>query len=104
MMENITVDVSKIILSSLKEIAELNDFKITAYNEKTSLYGNKGYLDSMALVPLIADIEGVLSEKGYDITIASEKAFSRKISPFLNVKTLKNFIYELIDKSRDRDG
>lgn len=87
------------IRGSLKEAAEINDIPIEGeISEKTPLYGQKGLFDSIALVGLIVSVEERFSEMGYNITIASEKAFSRKISPFLNVRTLLNFIEDLLNE------
>jgi acyl carrier protein len=92
-------EIFKVIRDSLKETAEVNDIPIEGeISEKTPFYGQKGLLDSIALVSLIVSVEERLSEMGYNVTIASEKAFSRKISPFLNIRTLVNFIEELLDE------
>ena len=92
-------EIFKVIRDSLKETAEVNDIPMKEeISEKTPLYGQKGNLDSIALVSLIVSVEERLSEIGDNVTIASEKAFSRKISPFLNVRTLVNFIEELLNE------
>ena len=91
-------EIFEIIQYSLKETAEVNDIALEEeISEKTPLYGQKGLLDSIALVGLVASVEERLGEMGYNVTIASEKAFSRKTSPFLNVRTLANFVKELLD-------
>jgi len=87
----------EIIKDALRDVVEVNEISIpTEINQKTPLYGNRGYLDSLALVSLIVVIEEKFAKEGENITIASEKAFSRKISPFLSVETLARFIEELI--------
>ncbi len=92
-------DILNMIKDSLEETAEINDIVIEAgVSEKTPLYGQQGNLDSMALVGLIVSIEEKLSDVGYNVAIASEKAFSRKIGPFLNVRTLVNFIEDLLNE------
>ncbi|MBN1226792.1 MAG: hypothetical protein JXA79_07355, partial [Deltaproteobacteria bacterium] len=88
--------VVEIIELALKDIAEVNNIKVPAINENVSLYGVHGCLDSLGLVSLISGIESRLLEKGIYITIASEKAFSKKVSPFLTVKTLARFIAGII--------
>lgn len=97
------VDILGIILPVLKEVADTNGIEIPNLNENTPLYGSNGYLDSISLVTFIIGIEQKLSALGYSITIASEKAFSRNLSPFSSVKTLGRFIKKLIKDSRDRD-
>lgn len=91
-------DIFNIVRDSLKEIAEINNIALVdEISEKTPLYGEKGILDSVSLVGLVVSIEEKLSEMNYYVTIASERAFSRKINPFLNIRTLINFIEELLD-------
>ena len=53
----------------------------------------------MDLVVLLVKIEELLEEK-YDvsITLASEKAMSRRTSPFVRVKYLLDYILELVDE------
>jgi len=86
-----------IIEDSLKKTAEANDIAIDAdISEKTQLYGKQGLLDSLALVGLVVSMEEKLSSLGYNVTIASEKAFSKEISPFLNVGALAKFIEDLL--------
>ena len=97
------VDILRVIASVLKEVAEINEIDIHKIDENTPLYGNRGCLDSLDLVTLITGIEEKLSEADYDITIASEKAFSKKISPFLNVKTLERFIKELMKEAKNAE-
>ena len=93
-----------IIKDSLEETAEINDIAIDAsISERTALYGKQGCLDSIALVGLVVSVEEKLSNIGYNITIASAKAFSREISPFLNVRTLANFIEELLNEQSSGD-
>lgn len=87
----------EIVEDAFKEVCEINNISIKEeINMKTPLYGDRGYLDSLGLVNLIAAIEERLSDRGWNITIASEKAFSRRISPFLTIGTLVKFIKELI--------
>lgn len=59
---------------------------------ETQLFGANGHLDSMGLVGLLLDIEDVLIDKGYDITLSDEKAMSEKKSPFRDVATLSRYI------------
>ena len=92
-------NIVEIIKVAFCEVADVNEIEIPAYiNEKTPLYGKTGYLDSIALVTLIVTIEGKLAEQGKNITIASEKSFSRRVSPFLTVETLAKFIRKLINE------
>jgi acyl carrier protein len=61
------------------------------------LFGGGGPLDSMALVNLILEIEEfVEDELGKTITLADEKAMSRRTSPFAKVSYLIDYINEKI--------
>ena len=91
-----TQEIEALIIESVRLLAE--DFDLDALKEadsQSSLYGNDGVLDSIALVNLIADIEdSVHSKYGFSITLADEKAISAHHSPFLNIKTLTSAVME----------
>lgn len=66
---------------------------------ETPLFGEGASIDSMSLVTLIVGVEERLhSEYGRAITLASEKAMSRKRSPFLSIATLTEYIRECLDE------
>jgi D-alanine--poly(phosphoribitol) ligase subunit 2 len=63
----------------------------------TVLFGREGKLDSLGLVTLIVGIEGKIRDTfGVAVTIADEKAFSQKNSPFRTIDTLSDYISGLI--------
>jgi acyl carrier protein len=77
-----------------KAIDELNDeFKTSLKkSEETKLLGE---IDSLALVNLIVIIENlILQHKGKRITIADDRAFSQKNSPFKTVGSLISYLNE----------
>ncbi|MFZ1320164.1 MAG: hypothetical protein WAT71_01275 [Ignavibacteria bacterium] len=87
------------IFDVIKEINESLpvDKKLTV-DAETVLYGSKSKLDSFGLVNLIVGVEEkIQDETGISITIADEKALSRKNSPFLTVKTLSDYVSELLN-------
>ena len=91
-------EIEALVLQSVRQLAE--DFEIDALLTPTAdstLYGNAGPLDSMALVNLIADIEDAVSE-AFDasIALADEKAMSAKNSPYRDVKSLTDATLERI--------
>lgn len=66
-------------------------------NRDTQLLGAKGHLDSLGVVMLVSEVEGLLSEElDKDIIIADDRAMSRQTSPFRSVKTLCAYIEELL--------
>jgi len=64
----------------------------------SELIGTNAILDSMGLVNIIVDIESEFLDIDIEISLTSEKAFSRKISPFRNIKSLTTFINEQINE------
>lgn len=89
-------EVETLIKVSIHLLAEDFDLKsLKQADSKTTLFGNDGLLDSMALVNLIADIENAVHNKyGIPITLADEKAMSTRNSPFLNMETLTQAVIE----------
>ena len=92
------MDIKKLALQSiLKAIDELNESfpqekRLTISNE-TLLFGNNGNLDSLAFMNLIISIEQhIQNDFDVSITIADEKALSKKQSPFESIETLTNYI------------
>lgn len=75
---------------------ELNeDIKLSL---DSKLFGGGGPLDSMALVALIVELEEFIEDE-YDVnvTLADEKAMSRRTSPFSRVSYLIDYINEKIN-------
>ena len=68
----------------------------------SKLFGGDGPLDSMALVNLIVDLEDFIEDE-YDksITLADEKAMSRRTSPFSRVNLLIDYIKEKIENENE---
>ena len=66
-------------------------------SENAKLFGNGAPLDSLGLVNLIVTVEEQLADD-HDLflTLANEKAMSRRTSPFQSVESLIEFIEELI--------
>jgi hypothetical protein len=59
------------------------------------IFGPGSPLDSMGLVSLIIDIEELLFEKGYQVTLSDERAVSQKHSPFKDVPAMVAYINTL---------
>jgi len=68
----------------------------------SKLFGGGGPLDSMALVNLIVDLEELIQDDyGKTITLADEKAMSRRTSPFSRVKNLIDYIREKLNSNNE---
>ncbi len=64
---------------------------------QTVLFGQSSKLDSFGLVSLIVAVEqGIQEEFGVAVTIADEKAFSQKNSPFRTIGSLSEYITLLL--------
>ena len=64
---------------------------------QAKLFGREAPLDSIGLVNLIVTVEEQLADElELDLTLANEKAMSRRTSPFQSVESLIEFIEELV--------
>jgi hypothetical protein len=66
---------------------------------ETMLFGRGSCIDSMSLVSVIVDIETYfLDEHNIDVCITDDRAMTREISPFDNVKNLVDYLHEIINE------
>ncbi len=89
------LETKKILIEIINEYFESQDFNEKA-NEDTTLFGKESVLDSMGLVNVIIDIESRFLDENIEISLTSEKAMSRRESPFRTISTLAEFIEEQI--------
>lgn len=84
-------------LENLKEeLPETEQFEVSS---STPLFGPEATLDSLALVSVIVDVEGDVSDAlGRSIFLTDDRAMSQEISPFDDVQTLLNYIMLLVDE------
>jgi acyl carrier protein len=82
---------------------DLADDEQLKKSEDTELFGRLGKLDSLGLVNLIVAVEGTIQEQlDCHVTLANERAMSRKSSPFRTIGSLVDYIDELLEeKSSD---
>ncbi|MCK4664774.1 MAG: hypothetical protein KAT68_18025 [Bacteroidales bacterium] len=69
-------------------------------NGHTALFGSNAIFDSMGLVNVIIDIESKFLDEDIEISLTSEKAMSRRNSPFRTISTLAEFIEEQIKEGK----
>ena len=91
-------EIKKIIFNALEAInlerAEMKRIEIT---EQTSLFGDKGMLDSLELVSLIVDVETEITVlSGVQISLTDDRAMNQIEYPFGNVSLLSNYIEKLL--------
>jgi acyl carrier protein len=92
----------EMITSVVKELNEHRSEPIPTENLLgVGLYGDTGVFDSMRLVNFLVLVEEALEDE-YDVEISltSEKAVSRRVSPFSSVKRLIDFIEEEVRLAR----
>ena len=91
-------NIEQMIYSSLDEVlSELNLKNEFKKEIKTELYSGNGLLDSLGLVTFLVSLEQKINDTyNTNITIASDKAMSMKNSPFSTVKSLSNYLQNLI--------
>lgn len=86
-----------LIITTLGEMDLDAEIKATPFSAETALFGRQGILDSIGLVTLIVAVEqGIEDQFGEAVSLADEKAFSQKSSPFLTVESLANYASDLI--------
>lgn len=90
--------IKRIMEDAVQELNEqLSENEKISYNEEVRLIGKSAALDSMAFVTLITIIEELIEDElNRTIEIVSDKAFSREHSPFYSMKSLTDFIVELL--------
>ena len=91
-------EIVALVREAIIETVDLEDtFSEQDIDAKTRLFGAKGLLDSLDLVNLIVEVEERVEDRyGLPISIADERAMSRRRSPFLFVGTLAGYIEELL--------
>jgi acyl carrier protein len=67
---------------------------------ESPLYGRKGRLESIDVVTLIMEVEDqIRDEFGTSITVADDRAMSQENSPFLTIRTLTDYLAELLTEN-----
>lgn len=94
MEEKIKISLLKLLKNFINE-NEIDLDKDIVVDEKTRLIGTSSVFDSMDLVQFIVDVESLLDDEfDIEIELASEKAMSRRNSPFISINTLTKFIVD----------
>ena len=92
--------ISELVINCIKDFQQELDSEINLEEgENTKLFGSGAQLDSMSLVSLIVNIEEAIEEElNISITLADEKAMSRRVSPFGRISYLVDYILELLNE------
>ena len=85
-----------LITGVVDELNERRDEKIPTDDlQAVVLYGDEGVFDSMHLVNFLVLVEEALEDEvDVEISLTSEKAVSRRVSPFSSVRRLLDVIEE----------
>jgi acyl carrier protein len=96
-------EILDIVINQLEELNEtLPESDRFDINEKTILFGSNSNIDSLSLVSVIVDLEGVLaSDYDFDISLTDDRAMTREISPFDNVASLVDYIEEIVNELQE---
>ncbi|MFE6162207.1 hypothetical protein ACFQ7F_25220 [Streptomyces sp. NPDC056486] len=96
----------QLLSNVIEELNTTRDEKIPTENlQKVSLYGDAGVFDSMHLVNFLVQVEEAIEDEfDVEISLTSEKAVSRRVSPFSGVDRLVEYIEEEIDLALSDDG
>ena len=88
------------LISLMKNFIKENNIELNEkMNFQTRLIGTKSEFDSLDLVTFIVEAEHMLNDKfNLQIQLASEKALSRRRSPFTSLETLSLYIIELCNE------
>jgi acyl carrier protein len=89
--------IMEIVLMVIGDYLKTQDIEDNLTPE-TRLLGNDSILDSIGLVNIVVDLETEFLDRGFEISLTSEKAMSRTKSPFRTAMALSEFIYEQINE------
>jgi acyl carrier protein len=93
--------VSKAVFSAVDEINKQLPAGVSVQKSLDApLYGAGGKLESLDFVTLIMEVEEKINaEFGTDITMADENLLSKEKSPFSTLRTLIEYLEELLKQS-----
>jgi len=95
-MTNLKEKVNEIVFNVIRNNTE--DLNLDTISEDTLLLSEGSSIDSMTIVSIVVDLESELSDNFQkDISLSDDKAMSRKVSPYENVKNLVDYIQELLN-------
>ena len=93
--------ISDIVISNVKSLVDTlpAEQKFTV-DQNTILFGNGSNIDSLSLVSIIIDLETAFSDDyELEISLTDDKAMMREKSPFDSVKSLVDYINELVNEN-----
>ena len=95
-MSSIELDraaVVKVICETAREVAGHDPNVPELMDERTWLFGPTGFLDSLALVSVVLDVEQKVNDLyGLSISLADDRSVSQRRSPFRSVGSLADYV------------
>ncbi len=93
--------IEALVHSALDEVNATRTEAPVPKDPETVLLGNDASLGSLGLVNLIVASEQRIEDQlGIQVTIASERAFSQKTSPFRTLGSLCDYVALLVDEAK----
>jgi acyl carrier protein len=95
-------EITTIVINQVQQLNEtFPDNQKIEINENTILFGSNSSIDSLSLVSIIVDLEMFFStELNHPISLTDDRAMAREKSPFTNITTLVDYIFELINEKQ----
>jgi acyl carrier protein len=94
--------VLELVVEAGEKSSEKFELEYEEFKEDARLFGPSGVLDSLDLVSFVITLEDLIKEEfNTTVIISSDKAMSQKSSPFLSVKTVTNFVLELMNEGAE---
>lgn len=95
-------EIVEIILSVIRDgLKKKEGAPRVELSPETRLSGKGAFLDSLALVQLLIDIEERVGDRyGISVALMDERAMSEKNSPFITVGSLADYLVPLVEKQR----
>jgi len=93
----------EIVINQVNELVDtMPDDQKFEVSKDTILFGNNSNIDSLSLVSLIVDLEGLFAaEHNIDLSLTDDRAMTREQSPFDNITTLVDYIDELVSETKN---
>ncbi|MDD5789789.1 MAG: hypothetical protein PUE30_04625 [Spirochaetia bacterium] len=91
--------IKTLVIDSLNELKDTNnlDFEI---NDETILLGENAVMDSFDFVSFVSALEEKIADEfDKSVTVVSEKAFSKKYSPFKTIDRIADYVIELLNEA-----
>jgi acyl carrier protein len=93
-------EIKEVVFQMLEDLnATLEDAQKFEISEELVLFGHGSSIDSLTLVSLVVDLETAFSDMTHkEISLTNDRAMTRTVSPFKNVNSLVEYLFEIINE------